>query len=106
MYPKLRTLRNVSSKVEIFTCVRAEISRAVCYSIPNNFPSLAPRTGSTVVSTLRRDISDTEQKNLITRTSMCYIRQVTNYSSSVVVNENVGVASTERPKQRNLVILT
>lgn len=41
IYPKVCTLRNVSSKVEIFTCVRAEISRAVRFSIPNSLP--APR---------------------------------------------------------------
>ena len=42
IYPKLRTLRNVSSKVEIFTYVRAEIFRAFCFSIPSSLPSPGP----------------------------------------------------------------
>jgi len=69
IYPKLRTLRNMSSKVDIFTCFKTEISRAICFSIPNSLPAPVSRTGSTVVSTLRRDILHMEQKNLITRRS-------------------------------------
>ena len=42
IYPKLCTLRNVSSKVEIFTCVRAEISRAVCFFIPSSLRAPRP----------------------------------------------------------------
>ena len=77
IYLKLRALCNVSSKVEIFTYVRAEVSRPVCPCIPSSLPSSTPRTGSTVVSTLRRNISDTEQKNLITRGS--YVLHSTDY---------------------------
>jgi hypothetical protein len=57
IYPKLRALRNVSSKVEIFTYVRVEISPAVCSFIPSSLPAPPPpRVGRMVVSTLRGDI--------------------------------------------------
>jgi len=73
---------------------------------PTVFPPLAPCIGSTVVSTEKRYISDTEQKNLITRRSYMLHSTDLNYNRSVVVNENVGVTSAEQPKLRNLVLFT
>jgi len=107
IYPKLRTLRNVSSKVEIFTYVRAEIFRAVCFSIPSSLPFPPPLVQAGRLYRHWEEIYQTGNKRIWSQEEvMCYIRQTTDYNWSYVVNENVGVASAEQRKLRNLVLFT
>lgn len=94
-------------KSKFFTCVRVEISRAICFSIPKSLPLSQFLVQAVRLYRHREEIYETRNNSMWSQGEvMCYIRQTKNYKRSVVVNENVGVTSVEQPKLRNLVLFT